>query len=52
MDDNKNEMMIVDEPSLRNKIYVIRSQQVMLDSDLAGFTDIRRTNLMGMYVIM
>ncbi|MGX8703434.1 MAG: ORF6N domain-containing protein, partial [bacterium] len=27
--------MIVDEESLRNKIYVIRNQQVMLDFDLA-----------------
>lgn len=32
---NKKEIMIVDEQSLRDKIYVIRGQQVMLDSDLA-----------------
>jgi len=31
----KNEIMIVDEQSLREKIYVIRGQQVMLDFDLA-----------------
>ena len=38
---DKNEIMIVDEQSLRNKIYVIRGQQVMLDYDLAeiyGYT--------------
>ena len=34
-DNEKNEIMIVDEQSLRDKIYVIRGQQVMLDSDLA-----------------
>ena len=33
--ENKNEIMIVDEQSLRDKIYVIRGQQVMLDFDLA-----------------
>lgn len=33
--DEKNEIMIVDEQSLKDKIYVIRGQQVMLDSDLA-----------------
>ena len=41
MADNKNEIMIVDEHSLRNKIYTIRGQQVMLDFDLAeiyGYT--------------
>ena len=32
---DKKEMMLVDEQSLRNKIYVIRGQQVMLDYDLA-----------------
>lgn len=31
----KKEIMIVDEQSLRDKIYVIRGQQVMLNSDLA-----------------
>ena len=39
--DDKNEIMIVDERSLRDKIYVIRGQQVMLDFDLAeiyGYT--------------
>ena len=35
MSETKNEIMIVDEESLRNKIYVIRNQQVMLDFDLA-----------------
>ena len=30
-----NEIIIVDENTLRNKIFVIRGQQVMLDSDLA-----------------
>ena len=34
MSDN-NEIMIVDEKSLKDKIYVIRGQQVMLDFDLA-----------------
>ena len=41
MADKNNEIMIVDEQSLRSKIYVIRGQQVMLDFDLAeiyGFT--------------
>ena len=41
MADENNEIMIVDEQSLRSKIYVIRGQQVMLDFDLAeiyGFT--------------
>ena len=36
-----NEIMIVDEQSLKDKIYIIRGQQVMLDSDLAeiyGYT--------------
>ena len=36
-----NEIMIVDERSLKDKIYVIRGQQVMLDFDLAeiyGYT--------------
>lgn len=33
--DEKTEIMIVDEQSLRDKIHVIRGQQVMLDSDLA-----------------
>ena len=39
--DDKNEIMIVDEQSLRDKIYEIRGQQVMLDSDLSeiyGYT--------------
>ena len=39
--DDKNEVMIVDEQSLRDKIYEIRGQQVMLDSDLSeiyGYT--------------
>ena len=38
---DKNEIMIVDEQSLREKIYVVRGQQVMLDYDLAeiyGYT--------------
>ena len=41
MADENNEIMIVDEQSLRSKIYVIRGQQVMLDFDLAeiyGYT--------------
>ena len=33
--EDKKEIMIVDEQSLRDKIYVIRGQQVMLDFDLA-----------------
>ena len=32
---NKNEIALVDEQTLRDKIYIIRGQQVMLDSDLA-----------------
>ena len=39
--ENKNEILIVDEQSLQNKIYVIRGRQVMLDVDLAeiyGYT--------------
>ena len=35
MSEKNNEIMIVDEKSLRDKIYVIRGQQVMLDFDLA-----------------
>lgn len=38
---NDNKMMIVDESSLKDKIYIIRGQQVMLDFDLAeiyGYT--------------
>ncbi len=35
MAEAKNEIMIVDEQLLRNKIYMIRGQQVMLDFDLA-----------------
>lgn len=38
---NDNKMMIVDESTLKNKIYIIRGQQVMLDFDLAeiyGYT--------------
>ena len=33
--DNNKEIIIVDERSLRDKIYTIRGQQVMLDFDLA-----------------
>ena len=33
--ETKNEIMIVDEKSLKDKIYVIRGQQVMLDFELA-----------------
>ena len=35
MSETNNELLIVDEQSLRNKIYLIRGQQVMLDYDLA-----------------
>ena len=35
LDNEKKEIVIVDEQSLRDKIYVIRGQQVMLDYDLA-----------------
>ena len=41
MSEKNNEIMIVNEQSLRDKIYVIRGQQVMLDYDLAeiyGYT--------------
>lgn len=37
----ENEIMIADERSLKDKIYLIRGQQVMLDFDLAeiyGYT--------------
>ncbi len=37
----KNEIMIINEDYIRDKIYYIRGQQVMLDSDLAkiyGYT--------------
>ena len=43
-DKEKKEIIIVDEQSLRDKIYVIRGQQVMLDFDLAeiyGYTTTR-----------
>lgn len=30
-----NKLMVVDESTLKDKIYTIRGQQVMLDSDLA-----------------
>ena len=33
--EDKNEIMIVDEKSLKDKIYTIRGQQIMLDFDLA-----------------
>ena len=33
---NDNKLMIVDEYALKDKIYTIRGQQVMLDFDLAG----------------
>ena len=33
---DKKEIMIDDEQSLKDKIYVFRGQQVMLDSDLAA----------------
>ena len=39
--DDKNEIVIINEESLKDKIYFIRGQQVMLDSDLAkiyGYT--------------
>ena len=35
MDKEKTDIMIVDENTLRSKIYTIRGQQVMLDTDLA-----------------
>ena len=31
----KEEIVIVDEKSIRDKIYIIRGQKVMIDSDLA-----------------
>lgn len=33
--DEEKEVIFMDEQSLRDKIYVIRGQQVMLDFDLA-----------------
>lgn len=39
--DSDNKLVIVDESSLKDKIYTIRGQQVMLDFDLAeiyGYT--------------
>ena len=41
MPDNSTEIMLIDEQTLQDKIYVIRGQQVMLDDDLAeiyGYT--------------
>ncbi len=35
MSNENTEIMIVDENTLRSKIYIIRGQQVMLDTDLA-----------------
>lgn len=35
MDKEKTDIMIVDENTLRSKIYIIRGQQVMLDADIA-----------------
>ena len=35
MSDNSTEIMLIDEQTLQDKIYVIRGQQVMLDYDLA-----------------
>ena len=32
---NDNKLIIVDESTLKDKIYIIRGQQVMLDYDLA-----------------
>ena len=41
----KNEIMIVNEQSLKDKIYIIRGQQVMLDSDLAMLYQVETKNL-------
>ena len=44
MPDNSTEIMLIDEQTLQDKIYVIRGQQVMLDYDLAeiyGYTTSR-----------
>ena len=35
MQKDNNEIMIIDENTLRSRIYIIRGQQVMLDTDLA-----------------
>ena len=35
MDKEKTDIMIVDENTLRSKIYIVRGQQVMLHADLA-----------------
>ena len=32
----KNEILVLDEKSIREKIYIIRGKEVMIDSDLAG----------------
>ncbi len=32
----KNEIMIIDEKTIEDKIYVVRGKQVMIDSDLAA----------------
>ena len=37
--ENDNNLVIVDESSLKDKIYTIRGQQVMLDFDLAEIYD-------------
>lgn len=42
---NSNEIMLIDENSIKNKIYTIRGIQVMLDSDIAKYFDVSTTNL-------
>ena len=32
---NENDVVLIDEQSIREKIYMIRGQQIMLDFDLA-----------------
>ena len=38
--ENDNKLIIVDESTLKDKIYTIRGQQVMLDYDLAETCDL------------
>jgi len=41
---NSNEIMIIDENSIKDKIYEIRGIQVMLDSDIAKYFDVSTAN--------
>ena len=42
---SSNEIMIIDENTIKDKIYTIRGIQVMLDSDIAKYFDVSTANL-------